>query len=265
MVKVAIHCNQIDWQKQYAKYFQYGFRLHGVDVELTARDIPVRGAINVVFANNSWKNTVARCNQNDIPLITVNRCFFGSRHDMVAIGWDGFNGDADFCLDNINDSRWKKHGFELPDWRQNDDGHILICGEFRDMTPWYNKLRNILPNDKVRFRPHPFVNKLYGWKQAPGERQDDIETSLKKANICITYDSIAGCDAALAGVPSVTYGPKSMAWDVSVKTYEEWIDLVANYDVLPDRQEWCNRLAYCQWSHQEIKDGDFWEHLKVRL
>ena len=263
MVDVVIHCNQIDWQQQYLQFFQKGFTKHGVNVQALAQDRPVPNAINVVFANNSWKNTVAQCNQNNIPLITVNRCFFGSRHDMVAIGWDGFNGDANFCLDNVDDTRWKKHGFELPEWRYQD-GHILVCGEFRDMRSWYKQLQEVLPNDEVRFRPHPFMTELYGWKQAPGKRQDDIETALADASICITYDSIAGCDAVLAGVPSITYGSKSMALDASITTYEEWIDLIANYEVLPDRQEWCNRIAYCQWSHQEIIDGDFWEHLKGR-
>ena len=261
MVKAVIHCNQIDWQKQYAKYFLEGFAKQGVEATTTARDIPVREAVNIVFANNSWKNTVARCQQNNIPLITVNRCFFGSRHDMVAIGWDGFNGDADFCLDSADDTRWEKHGFEIPNWQLKDKGYILVCGEFRDMTPWYKQLQTILPNDDVRFRPHPFVDALHGWQKAPGQKQDDIETSLAKAKLCITFDSIAGCDAVLAGVPSITYGPKSMAYNASMKSYEEWNDGSPN---LLDREEWCNRLAYCQWSHQEIKDGDFWNHLKIR-
>lgn len=265
MVKAVIHCNQIDWQKQYANYFESGFGKHNIDVKRSSRDHPEANVINVVFANNSWKRTVAYCQAHpDVaPLITVNRCFFGSRHDMVAIGWDGFNGDADFCLEDVeDDSRWNKHGFDIPDWKERD-GYILVCGEFRNTTPiknWYKELRRVLPNENVRFRPHPFVTDLYGWEQAPGKRQDDIETALAGASVCISYDSIAGCDAVLAGVPSITYGPRSMAYDVSMKTYEEWID----GPTLLDRKDWCSRLAYCQWSHQEIKDGDFWEHLKGR-
>ena len=55
MVKVAIHCNQIDWQKQYAKFFQKGFALKGVEVELTPRDVPVSGAVNIVFKTTLGK------------------------------------------------------------------------------------------------------------------------------------------------------------------------------------------------------------------
>ncbi len=179
---------------------------------------------------------------------------------MVAIGWDGFNGQAEFYKKNADDSRWKKHGFELPEWRQIDDGYILVCGEFRDARSWYNKLKVDLAGEDVRFRPHPFVSDLHGWPQAPGKKQDDIETALAGAKVCLTWDSIAGCDAALAGVPSVTYGEKSMAWDVSKPTYQSWL----NDPQMPDREQWCNEIAYCQWSHQEIEDGDFWEHLKQR-
>jgi hypothetical protein len=227
-------------------------------------DVADPDAINLVFANNSWKNTVATCKQQEIPLLTTGRCFFGSRHDMVAIGWDGFNADADFCLEDPEDcpsDRWEKHGFELPAWRFNT-GYWLICGEFRPMHQWYASLHLALKHEKARFRPHPFVpDQLYGFKPAPAAGQDDIETVLAGAACCITFDSIAGCDAVLNGVPSITFGKNAMARDVSFKDLTEYR---LNSHGVKDRTNWCHQLAYCQWSHDEIETGEFWEHLKSR-
>lgn len=263
MMDVVIHANEVPWQKEYYPWFVEGFGRHNMKVRRVPNDAAVPDAINVVFANNSWKKTVHTCNMTGIPLITVNRCFFGDRHHMVAIGWRGFNGDADFRLQPfMPDDRWKKHGFDIPEWNYDKDGYILVCGEFRDMANWYRSLDSFLPRNEVRFRPHPFVNVIpAAWEVAPGKRQDDIETALAGARVCITFDSIAGCDAALAGVPSITYGEKSMAWDVSYHTWEQYQE----GSPLPKQYPWACRLAYCQWSHDEIRHGDFWGHLRSRM
>lgn len=263
-MRIVIHSNLVPWQTEYLPRFVRGFQRHGLKVTQVPNDTAVPDAVNIVFANNSWKNTVRTCQSKGIPLITVNRCFFGSRFDMVAIGWDGFNGNADFCLRNFMPSdRWEKHGFPLPDWKPIDsEGYILVCGEFRDMVHWYRKLDEVLPREEVRFRPHPFVNECpKAWELAPGKRQDDIETALAGARVCITFDSIAGCDAALAGVPSITYGEASMAARVSFTSWETY----KRATTLPNRDPWVSRLAYCQWSHDEISNGEFWEHLSTRV
>jgi len=256
---VVIHANNVPWQVEYLDRFIKGFEKHGMTVGTVPNDVAIPDAINVVFANNSWKKTVATCSLTGIPLLTVNRCFFGSRHDMVAIGWKGFNGDADFSLQPfMPDDRWLKHGFQMPEWQEEKDGYVLICGEFRDMSNWYRSLDKELQGMNVRFRPHPFTNKIpAAWERAPGKLQDDIETALEGARVCITYDSIAGCDAVLAGVPSVAYGRKSMARPVSCSSWKEYLAGKA----LPKRLPWASRLAYCQWDHEEIENGDFWTHL----
>jgi hypothetical protein len=263
MKPICIHANSVQWQKEYLPRFMAGFKKHGHEVRVSTKDEADPEAVNVVFANNSWTKTVHACKLTGIPLLTVNRCFFGNRFDMVSIGWGGFNGDADFCLDPfMPDTRWKKHGFDIPHWLDRP-GYILICGEFRDMSPWYRQLSEELENEEIRFRPHPFTNILpAAWQLAPGKRQDDIETALAGAKACITFDSIAGCDAALAGVPSITYGRKSMAWDVSYHSLAQYYSSSVD---LPRQHPWACRLAYCQWSHNEIKNGEFWEHLSPKL
>ena len=82
---VVIHANQVEWQVEYLQRFISGFEKHGLEVTVSNQDLAEPEAINGVFANNSWKKTVHTCQLTGIPLLTVGRCFFGSRHDMVAM------------------------------------------------------------------------------------------------------------------------------------------------------------------------------------
>ena len=269
-MKIIIHANRIDWQQAYLPRFTAGFVAHGHRVVHSDEDKADESGINVIFANNSWKLVHQQCINKHIPLITVGRCMFGSRHDMVAIGWDGFNGVADFCLDDeMPDDRWQKHGHSLTSVRYGDaDGYVLVCGEFREMGKWYGAMREILAGEDVCFRPHPFKTgqAVPGWRFARKVGQDDLSSLFPDCRVVITYDSIAGCDAVLAGVPSIACGENSMARPVSFNSWRHFRKFYE--DGLPDETEgkmskpqWANRLAYCQWSHDEIEAGDFWTHL----
>ena len=260
-MKITVHANAVQWQREYLPRFVDGFTAHGHRVHHVMEDDADPDAINVIFANNSWKKTEAQCIRRGIPLITVGRCFFGDRFKMVAIGWDGFNAAADFCLDDeMPSDRWDKHGFIIPLHGGNPDGYVLVCGEFREMDQWYHTMREILAGEDVRFRAHPFKNgqTVPGWQNARPVGQDSITDLFPDTRAVITYDSIAGCDAVLNGVPSIAWGENSMARDVSFHSWRSFLAQKGEFYIL----QWAKRLSYCQWSHDEIRSGEFWEHLK---
>ena len=280
MSKVIIHANSVEWQQEYLPRFTAGFVAHGIRVIHKQEDTPdftlspsgrklyIRN-VHVIFANNSWKLTHTVCNKHDFPLLTVGRCLFGDRHDMVALGWDGFNGAANFMLqDEMPDDRWQKHGWELTtdvlhQVNGDPDGYVLVCGEFRDTAKWLAQLKIDLDGEDVRFRAHPFKNgeNPTDFPLAPPAGQDDIASLFPQCKAVVTYDSIAGCDAVLAGVPTICYGENAMARPVAFHNWAEFVDGDTGADV----QAWANRLAYCQWSHDEISNGEFWDHLKSRV
>lgn len=261
-MRAVVHSTGSGWQQRYQEFFCEGLNAHGISVGLT-RTTDVKPAdFHVIFANNSWNKTIHECKVKGIPVMTVNRCFFGNRHDNVAIGWDGFNGRADFMNKGSSGDRWEKHGVRVDPWRTNQEGYVLVLGEFRDMTDWYTKVFNELKGCplETRFRPHPFKSgqTVCGWRLAPGKPQDDIKTALKQAAICVSYDTIGGVDAAIAGVPTVSYGDFSMARPVSMPKITD-----AFYPI--DRLPWLQDLAYAQWHYTEIIDGSFWRHLGARV
>lgn len=77
---------------------------------------------------------------------------------------------------------------------------------------------------------------------------------LHWAALAVSYNSTAGVEAVLAGVPTVTLDEGAMAWPVSGHTIFD--------RVKPDREAWCHQLAWTQFSLDEIRSGFCWEMLK---
>jgi hypothetical protein len=233
-------------------------------------DVADETGVNIIFANNAWKLTHQQCMNKHIPVITVGRCLFGDRFEQVAIGWDGFNGAADFCLDEtMPPERWEMNGWELTtdilhQVNGDRDGYVLVCGEYRPTAPWISQLKTELKGQDVRFRSHPFKNDTVpGWANAPAVGQDNIAQLFPQTKVVVTFDSISGCDAVLAGIPAICYGENAMARPAS---YKDWASFQLNGGKLHmGVQDWANRLAYCQWTHAEIAAGDWWTHLEAGL
>jgi len=51
-----------------------------------------------------------------------------------------------------------------------------------------------------------------------------------------------------------------MAWDVCSHDLSQIVN-----PLIPDRETWLDRLAYCQWTPEEIESGETWEHLSTYL
>jgi hypothetical protein len=89
----------------------------------------------------------------------------------------------------------------------------------------------------VRFRPHPLVCT----SPLP------LEADLAGARVALTFSSNAGVLSALYGVPTAAWDERSMATAVSGKS--------VTWSGTPDRADWRNRLAWCQWSKAEMESG----------
>ena len=181
--------------------------------------------------------------------------------------WNGLNGRADFPLPEDDGERWRSHfGNLCSPWMLSGD-HVLLCGQVPgdsaiahvDVDAWYRETAETIRDwhgVEVRFRPHP---------NAPNVRVRGLQTvsepladALCGALWLVTYNSNIGVDAALAGVPVVACDIGSMAWEVAAHH-------PADEPGTPDRTVWCNQLAWCQWSRDEIENGDAWDALKACL
>jgi hypothetical protein len=67
------------------------------------------------------------------------------------------------------------------------------------------------------------------------------------AGLVVTFNSNTGVDAALFGRPVIAMDEGSMAWPVAGHQVTEI--------VMPDRSAWAARLAWCQWTMDEMRSG----------
>ena len=150
-------------------------------------------------------------------------------------------------------------------WKYGGD-YILIMGQvsgdaslegLRDFNGWVLKMLQRVKEHHVGmifYRPHPLARQVapHGIRCLNGT----IEEDLSGASIAVTYNSNSGVDAVLAGVPVVVMDEGGMAWPV------------ASHDpaivIYPDRTAWASEMAWCQWTDEEIRNGDAWEHLKQK-
>jgi hypothetical protein len=86
----------------------------------------------------------------------------------------------------------------------------------------------------------------------------DIAADLAEAVVAVTFNSTAGVEAALAGTPVIACDEGSMAWDVAAHG-------VAKIGHRPDRTGWAHRLAWCQFSPEEIRNGFAFDVLRPAM
>ncbi len=218
--------------------------------------------------------------------LVFERAYVGDRYYWTSIGFDGLNGYADFRNSNSPSDRWEKYfaGVMQP-WRGHEGKHVLIAGQkpgdqsLRGLNTfeWCIRVATEIESAgrAVKVRRHPKAqNAMYPFRDVMtyGERMRvreerllakrifsdptcDIAQDLQNASWLVTYNSNSAVDAVLAGVPAVTCDPGSMAWPVTGHD-------PTSPPPMPDRTQWAYDLAYTQWSPDEVRNGDAWDHLR---
>jgi hypothetical protein len=180
-----------------------------------------------------------------------------------AFGWNGLNGRADFKNRGMPADRAEKLGVKLQPWKETGD-YILLCGQVpwdasvdvTDHVLWLNEaVGNISLNSyrEIVFRPHPLarIPPLEGCEYSAHPLEDD----LAEAWCCVNFNSNSGVDAILAGVPVFAYDEGSMVYSLARKDWN--IELPYR----PDREQFLNDIAYCQWTPDELGSGEAWKHI----
>jgi hypothetical protein len=188
-------------------------------------------------------------------------------NNHYALGWNGLNGRADFKNKSSPPSRAKKLGVELKPWR--DGEYILLAGQvpwdasvdFTNHREWLEEAANnirAITGREIVFRPHPKgdLPSMAGCRYSKGPLYQD----LMNAHCVVTFNSNTGVDAALDGVPVFAFDIGAMTYPIANKN---WLRL--ENPEKPDRTQWLNNLAYCQWTPEEMRSGEAWEHIFPKI
>lgn len=151
--------------------------------------------------------------------------------------------------------RFDALGLDIVEKGGDPNGHVLVCGQVggdaahglsaHDLRQWLRERLEQYP-DAV-FRPHP-----RGGIAVPGYASDHrpLAESLADARLVVTYNSNVGHDALLAGVP-VVCGPGAAYEDLAGESLPS----------IEVRREYFHRVAYGQWTAEEMASGEaqaFW-------
>lgn len=72
----------------------------------------------------------------------------------------------------------------------------------------------------------------------------------------VCYTSGSAYESVINGIPAITLSERSFVRPI---TSTSWYDV--KNPTMPDRMPWLSRLAYCQWSIDEVLSGKFKSHV----
>lgn len=201
-----------------------------------------------------------RLRQRGHDVLVFERGYLGDRFHWTSIAWNGLNGRGKFGVPwEVDSERFEKF-YSMKPW--NPDGeYIVIMGQVPgdmslmgyDMTGYYEQIATRLAGiygRPVFFRPHPVGRNFDPRIPVIGGTLDEV---LANAFLVVAYNSNSTVDAVVNGIPAITLDAGGMARDVTGHNLSDRI--------MPDRTRWAARLAHCQWSPEEIDNGDYWKRM----
>jgi len=212
--------------------------------------------------------------KTNINYINIELGYLGNRQKNLSLGYNGINGEACFLNKNSPDDRWEKFqkeqrrvvslknhrthpygplGYSIAPWKKEQHGDEVLIIEQQpgdcsltsqyttkiDMAEWSLKQKEKYINLGYKVRVRPRIK--------PGR---SLIEDFYHAKFVVTCSSNCGVLAVLAGIPTIAEYPISMVYDICKETKT------------PNREQWIKDLLYCQWSIEEIKNGDAWDHLR---
>lgn len=268
-MKAIIHVNHAEHQRTHGAAMKAGLEAHGIAVDFAPFDQPGPCDIAVVWGYRQ-QNVIAHAPR----LLVMERGHLPDRMVYTSCGWGGLCGRATYPAPIDGGARWAAHFASLmKPWKGEGDGaNVLVCGQVTGDASLYG-LREGFEAWAMRaceearaaygieivYRPHPLMVRRGETWHPEGTRLSTgpLDGDLADARACITYNSTAGVEAVLAGVPTVAMDIGSMATPVASKKI--------GVDVRPDRLSWAHALAWTSWTMDEIADGTAWEALETCL
>lgn len=205
----------------------------------------------------------------------------GNTHTYLRYSFDGIFPTTGFFFDrDPNAERWHQIsqdlGIVLRPWRSQGN-HILICLQRQggwsmgglDVQQWLDhtvtQIRQASPKRPIVVRTHPGDKKIksllkINFKNVKISGNTQLSHDLDGAWATVVYNSSPAVASAVEGIPCFVTDPfplRSQAHAVS----NTQLNQIEN-PLLPDRQQWIEKLAMCHWKFSELKSGAAWRFFK---
>jgi hypothetical protein len=166
--------------------------------------------------------------------------------------------------------RWHINAFQMTEIRDVPDDRWRALKLEKELQPWRKGGRKIVIADtlpdywNVRGLPEDWSFQMARYLKSRTDRpivvrhkesSVSLQDELKDAHCLVAHGSIAAVEAVVMGIP-VFVDQESAAALVGRVGFED----IEN-PVYPERQQWLNSLAYCQWNEAELCNGTLFRML----
>ena len=204
----------------------------------------------------------------------------GNTKHYLRYSYDGVFPTTGFYFDkDIDSTRWQKLstslGISLKPYRTQGN-YILICLQRNggwsmrglDVLSWLDStIKQIQQhsNRHIVVRAHPGDKKIKAvlkikYKNTSLSTKERLVDDLQGAWATVVYNSSPSVASLIEGVPTFLTDPLPQ----HSQTFG-----IANTDLrqienplMPDRQQWIERLAMCHWNFDELKSGEAWQFFR---
>lgn len=229
-----------------------GFRVsHGYPHKCNPDDV-------VVIWNRyaHWHDAACVADRAGAKVIVAENGYMGKDQDarqFYALALDGHNGSGSWKVGGPE--RWKALGIELKPWRQ-DGRHIVVrqqrgIGTSQMASPphWHDKMAKLLQATTKRpvvIRQHPALCQI----------RRPLFVDLENAWALVTWASSDAGKALVQGIPVFYCAPHLVCEDACRKWAGDIEDVL-----MGDRLGAMQKMAWAQWSVDEIASGVAFRHL----
>ena len=166
--------------------------------------------------------------------------------------------------------RWHLNSFQMSEVRNVPDDRWKSLNLTKELRPWRKGGRKIVIADTlpdywdVRMLPVDWSAKMAAYLKGRTDRpivvrhkesKLSLQDELKDAHCLVAHGSIAAVESVIMGTP-VFVDQESAASHVGRVGFDD----IEN-PVYPERQQWLNSLAYCQWNEAELTNGTLFRML----
>lgn len=199
----------------------------------------------------------------------------------LRYSFDGVFPTTGFYFDkDVDPTRWSKIsaelGITLKPWR-TDGGHILICLqrhggwsmggistlEWLDKT--INEIRKYTTKRHIIVRAHPGDKKIKSilrlpYKNVSLSNKENLADDLQGAWATVVYNSSPSVASVIEGIPTFITDPNPQR----SQSFEVGNVGLGNLEnpLMPDRQQWIEKLSMSHWNFEEMKSGEAWKFFR---
>lgn len=203
----------------------------------------------------------------------------------VRFSWNSFYMDEGLHPYDPTYDRWselqKKHSLIIRQWQRNGDSILINMQEFKDASLnrlQYNgieypdfmisKIKEIrtVTQRPIIIRTHPLNDHAHNYiqKNLPNiknlrfSKGRTLQEDFARAFCCVVYNSTSSVESVMHGLPTFTLDPSAVAYEVSNHNLMEIENPIIEYD----RSEWLKKIAFMNWTLNELEDNYVWNLMK---